>query len=167
MNLLHHQVLRPPIESALPTSFIPVARITDMLLRPGEEFTYDGGTYTYPDIRFVYWSGGNLFHHHQNLNRLRGAWHVLIRWWSTNPSGRRRPSGRTLSSLPPPRWSATISAALLPIPFSLRCSRPSTLSAEPGMTTTSSAGLHSGSEQGRSSPKAGPLTSGCGISTRS
>lgn len=57
-----------------PTSFIPVARISDMLLQPGEEFTYNGGVYTYPDIRFVYWSGGNPFHHHQDLNRLRRAW---------------------------------------------------------------------------------------------
>ena len=55
-------------------SFIPVARITDMLLHPGDEFTYDGGTYTYPDIRLVYWAGGNPFHHHQDLNRLRRGW---------------------------------------------------------------------------------------------
>ena len=54
-------------------SFIPVARIADMLLSPGEEFAYDGGTYTYPDIRLVYWAGGNPFHHHQDLDRLRRA----------------------------------------------------------------------------------------------
>jgi biotin/methionine sulfoxide reductase len=53
--------------------FIPVARISDLLLSPGEEFTYDGGTYTYPDVRLVYWAGGNPFHHHQDLNRLRRA----------------------------------------------------------------------------------------------
>ncbi len=57
-----------------PRSFIPVARITDMLLRPGQDFTYNGAVYTYPDIRLVYWSGGNPFHHHQDLNRLRRAW---------------------------------------------------------------------------------------------
>ena len=44
-----------------------------MLLSPGEEFAYDGGTYTYPDIRLVYWAGGNPFHHHQDLDRLRRA----------------------------------------------------------------------------------------------
>jgi biotin/methionine sulfoxide reductase len=54
-------------------TFIPVARISDMLLSPGQEFTYDGGTYTYPDIRLVYWAGGNPFHHHQDLARLRTA----------------------------------------------------------------------------------------------
>ncbi len=54
-------------------TFIPVARIADMLLSPGAEFTYDGGRYTYPDIRLVYWAGGNPFHHHQDLARLRRA----------------------------------------------------------------------------------------------
>ena len=54
-------------------TFIPVARIADMLLSPGGEFAYDGGTYTYPDIRLVYWAGGNPFHHHQDLDRLRRA----------------------------------------------------------------------------------------------
>jgi biotin/methionine sulfoxide reductase len=54
-------------------TFIPVARIADMLLAPGEEFAYNGGTYTYPDIRLVYWAGGNPFHHHQDLDRLRRA----------------------------------------------------------------------------------------------
>ena len=29
--------------------------------------------YTYPDTRLVYWAGGNPFHHHQDLNRLRGG----------------------------------------------------------------------------------------------
>jgi len=55
------------------STFIPVARVADMLLQPDEEFDYDGGTYTYPDIRLVYWAGGNPFHHHQDLNRLRRA----------------------------------------------------------------------------------------------
>ena len=53
--------------------FIPVARIADLLLQPGETFAYNGATYTYPDIRLVYWAGGNPFHHHQDLNRLRKA----------------------------------------------------------------------------------------------
>ncbi|MDP3747667.1 MAG: molybdopterin guanine dinucleotide-containing S/N-oxide reductase [Phenylobacterium sp.] len=54
--------------------FIPVARIADMLLKPGESFTYQGGVYRYPEIRLVYWAGGNPFHHHQDLNRLTDAW---------------------------------------------------------------------------------------------
>jgi biotin/methionine sulfoxide reductase len=54
--------------------FIPVARIADMLLHPGAPFTYNGATHAYPDIRLVYWAGGNPFHHHQDLNRLTQAW---------------------------------------------------------------------------------------------
>jgi len=53
--------------------FIPVARIADMLLKPGTTYRYNGQTRTYPDIRLVYWAGGNPFHHHQDLNRLRRA----------------------------------------------------------------------------------------------
>ena len=53
------------------SSFIPVARVTDMLLNRGSPFDFNGGTYRYPDIKLAYWSGGNPFHHHQDLNRLR------------------------------------------------------------------------------------------------
>lgn len=54
--------------------FIPCARITDLLLNPGGAFTYEGKRRTYPDTRLVYWAGGNPFHHHQDLDRLRQAW---------------------------------------------------------------------------------------------
>ncbi|MTD59569.1 molybdopterin-dependent oxidoreductase [Amycolatopsis pithecellobii] len=53
--------------------FIPVARIADMLLHPGTSYDYDGTVRTYPEIRLVHWAGGNPFHHHQDLNRLRTA----------------------------------------------------------------------------------------------
>src|SRR5215475_56506 len=59
------------------TEFIPVARIADMLLNPGGSYRYNGKTKTYPDIRLVYWAGGNPFHHHQDLNRLRKAFAQL------------------------------------------------------------------------------------------
>ncbi|HEY4193602.1 MAG TPA: molybdopterin-dependent oxidoreductase [Mesorhizobium sp.] len=55
-------------------SFIPVARISDMLLNPGQTFTYEGAVRSYPDTRLVYWAGGNPYHHHQDLNRLSEAW---------------------------------------------------------------------------------------------
>ena len=55
-------------------SFIPVARISDMLLNPGDEFDYNGEILQYPNIKLVYWAGGNPFHHHQDINRLRKAW---------------------------------------------------------------------------------------------
>lgn len=51
-------------------SVIPVARLSDMLLHPGEAYEFDGQHLRYPDIRLVYWAGGNAFHHHQDLNRL-------------------------------------------------------------------------------------------------
>ncbi len=54
-------------------AFIPVARIADMLLHPGEAFDYNGQHLNYPAIRLVYWAGGNPFHHHQDLNRLSRA----------------------------------------------------------------------------------------------
>jgi biotin/methionine sulfoxide reductase len=69
-------------------SFIPVARIVDMLENPGASFDYDGQRFTYPDIRLVYWCGGNPFHHHQDLNRLTRAWQrpetVIVHepWWT-------------------------------------------------------------------------------------
>ncbi len=55
-------------------SFIPVARISDMLLAPGKRFDFDGQRLVYPDIRLIYWAGGNPFHHHQDLFRLQRAW---------------------------------------------------------------------------------------------
>jgi len=62
-------------------SVIPIARITDMLENPGESYDYDGRRLTYPDIKLIYWAGGNPFHHHQDLNRFRAAWskpHTVI-----------------------------------------------------------------------------------------
>ncbi|HLX49701.1 MAG TPA: molybdopterin guanine dinucleotide-containing S/N-oxide reductase [Streptosporangiaceae bacterium] len=55
------------------STYIPVARIADMLLNPGAGYDYNGQRLTYPDIRLVYWCGGNPFHHHQDLARLREA----------------------------------------------------------------------------------------------
>ncbi|MBL8645522.1 MAG: molybdopterin-dependent oxidoreductase, partial [Rhodospirillaceae bacterium] len=54
--------------------FIPVARIADALLNPGATVDYNGLKLTYPDLRTIYWVGGNPFHHHQDLNKLVRAW---------------------------------------------------------------------------------------------
>lgn len=59
------------------TSYIPVARISDMLLNPGESYQYNGRTLEYPNIRLVYWAGGNPMHHHQDLKRLTKAFQTL------------------------------------------------------------------------------------------
>ena len=53
---------------------IAVSRITEMLERPLEGYDFDGRRGRFPAIRLVYWSGGNPFHHHQDLNRLMRAW---------------------------------------------------------------------------------------------
>jgi biotin/methionine sulfoxide reductase len=63
----------PQGANAVP-DYIPVARFTDMLLNPGAKSTYNGHEFAYPDIKLVYWAGGNPFHHHQDLNRLMIAW---------------------------------------------------------------------------------------------
>ncbi|HLJ58150.1 MAG TPA: molybdopterin-dependent oxidoreductase [bacterium] len=54
--------------------FVPVNMWTDMLLNPGKTIDYDGQKVTYPDIKLVYWAGGNPFHHAQNVNRVVQAW---------------------------------------------------------------------------------------------
>ena len=67
---------------------IPVARIADLLMNPGGEYQFDGKTRTYPDIRLVYWTGGNPFHHHQDLGRfvraLRRPETIIVNeiWWT-------------------------------------------------------------------------------------
>jgi biotin/methionine sulfoxide reductase len=54
--------------------YIPVARIADMLEYPRTAYRYNGETRTYPDAKMIWWSGGNPFHHHQDLNRLDRVW---------------------------------------------------------------------------------------------
>ncbi len=69
-------------------SDVPAARLTDMLLHPGEGYEFNGASYTYPKIDLIYWAGGNPFHHHQDLNRLAEAWQrpgtVVVHdsWWT-------------------------------------------------------------------------------------
>jgi len=68
--------------------FIPVARIADMLLNPGAAYDFNGESRHYPDIKLVYWCGGNPFHHHQDLNRLQKAFKqpdtIIVHepWWT-------------------------------------------------------------------------------------
>ncbi len=69
-------------------SYIPVARIADLLLNPGGAYQFNGMDRTYPDTRLVYWCGGNPFHHHQDLNKLIKAWQkpetIVLNeiWWT-------------------------------------------------------------------------------------
>lgn len=74
------------------TDFIPVARISDLLLNPGAAFDFDGGRYRYPDIRLVWWAGGNPFHHHQDLGRMVEAWRkpdtIIVNDWCWNAAAK-------------------------------------------------------------------------------
>ena len=85
--------LNRPIGASPIKSFIPVARISDLLLNPGATIDYNGQRITFPDIKLVYWCGGNPFHHHQDINRLVNAWQrpetIIVNeiWWT--PAARR------------------------------------------------------------------------------
>lgn len=83
-----YDMMSVPLGTNAVDKYIPVARVADMLLGRGETFDYNGQVLTYPDIKLVYWCGGNPFHHHQDLNRLRRAWQkpetVIVHdpWWT-------------------------------------------------------------------------------------
>ncbi len=68
--------------------YIPVARVTEMLERPGEVLQYNGRNIILPDIRMIWWAGGNPFHHHQDLPRFQRAWAraetIVVQepWWT-------------------------------------------------------------------------------------
>ena len=56
---------------------IPVSRITEMLNNPGRDFDFNGTRAKFPDVKMVYWTGGNPFAHHQNRNEMIKAWQKL------------------------------------------------------------------------------------------
>jgi biotin/methionine sulfoxide reductase len=70
------------------STVIPVARIGDMLRQPAQPYDFNGRREPYPDIRLIYWAGGNPFHHHQDLNALHKAWQkpetIIVNepWWT-------------------------------------------------------------------------------------
>jgi biotin/methionine sulfoxide reductase len=69
---------------------IPVSRITELLERPGEVMRYNGRDIQLPDIRMIFWCGGNPFHHHQDLSRFARAQSradtivVSEPWWTAS-----------------------------------------------------------------------------------
>ena len=98
VNHIGGKITRLPLSSFpqgknLVKDFIPVARISDMLLNPGKTFDFDGKVYEYPDIRLMYWAGGNPFHHHQDLNRMMQAWKkpetIIVHEWCWNSLAKR------------------------------------------------------------------------------
>ncbi len=89
------QVPQPglPMGSNPTGAYIPVARVVDALLNPGAPYDFNGERRTYPDLRMIYWCGGNPFHKQQDINRLLRAWQkpetIIIHepWWT--PAARR------------------------------------------------------------------------------
>ena len=53
---------------------ITVARFADALLNPGMTIDFNGKKEVLPDIKLIYWAGGNPFAHHQDRNKLIRAW---------------------------------------------------------------------------------------------
>ncbi len=49
---------------------LPVASISDVLLNPGKRIRCSGMELAYPDIRLVFWAGGNPFAHQPDTGRL-------------------------------------------------------------------------------------------------
>ncbi|MCM5704184.1 molybdopterin-dependent oxidoreductase [Larsenimonas salina] len=88
------------------TKAIPVAALGEMLARPGEALLFNGETHSLPEIKLVYWAGGNPFHHHQDLNRLHGLW--------------QRPETVVVHE---PVWSATARRADIVLPVTLPSER--------------------------------------------
>ena len=67
---------------------IPAAAFPEALANPGARIRFNGRDVTYPDIRLIWWSGGNPFHHAQDLFALERAWArpetVIVNepWWT-------------------------------------------------------------------------------------
>lgn len=70
----------------------PVARIADALLNPHKTIDFNGRQITYPDLKVVYWAGGNPFAHHQDTNLLVKAFQqpdtVIINEINWTPTAR-------------------------------------------------------------------------------
>ena len=81
------------------TSALPFERFTDMLLHPGAKIAYNGSTVTYPDVRFIYYAGGNPLTHLWNTNKVLEAW--------------RRPDTIVVNE---PFWTATAKFADIVLP---------------------------------------------------
>jgi trimethylamine-N-oxide reductase (cytochrome c) len=72
---------------------IPVSRISEMLLNPGKTYEFNGGKGTFPDIKLIYWAGGNPFSHQQDRNEMVQAWRkpetIIVQDFQWTASARR------------------------------------------------------------------------------
>ncbi len=91
-NLMHYKFPSFPQKKNPVSDFIPVARFSDMLLNPNKKINYNGKVLVYPDIKIVYWAGGNPFHHHQDINKMIKAWKkpetIIINDWCWNTTAK-------------------------------------------------------------------------------
>ncbi len=55
-------------------SVLPFERVADMLLQPGTQVDYNGKKITYPNIKMIYWAGGNPLTHLWQTNKVIEAW---------------------------------------------------------------------------------------------
>ncbi len=85
-----------PVMAGLPNPVaqrLPVATFAEAMAHPDRQIAFDGRMVTYPDIRLVWWAGGNPFHHAQDLDAVARAWQrpetVIVNepWWT--PTARR------------------------------------------------------------------------------
>jgi trimethylamine-N-oxide reductase (cytochrome c) len=53
---------------------LPFERVTAMLLNPGKRFNYNGKAMTYPDVKMIYWAGGNPINHLWHTAKVIEAW---------------------------------------------------------------------------------------------
>lgn len=59
------------------SSVMPVARWIDALLNPGQVIDYNGNKVTLPGFKMAVFCGCNPWHHHQDHNRMKKAFHAL------------------------------------------------------------------------------------------
>ncbi|MFL7012933.1 trimethylamine-N-oxide reductase TorA [Enterovibrio norvegicus] len=59
------------------SSTIPVARWIESIEEPGKEINYNGNKVKLPPIKMVVVSGNNPWHHHQDHNRMKKAYHNI------------------------------------------------------------------------------------------
>ncbi len=147
-------------------SYIPVARITELLERPGGTLDYDGKRLTLPDIQH------DLLGRRQPVPPPPGPQPACCgpggspRPWScTSRTGTRSRATPTSCCRRPRRSSATTSPRPRSIPSSSRCTRRSRRSARRATTTTFFSGWPSASVSPTPSPKAGARWRGCATST--
>lgn len=69
ISAMPNSIKTPPVNQS-----IIVSKLTDALLNPGKTIDFNGKKLTYPEIKLIYWAGGNPLVHHQDTNQMLRAW---------------------------------------------------------------------------------------------